>query len=56
MQFFEEEFKSAIIKYNNSLTSGHNKLSWEYLKVIINNISCFKKFINIANTYINLGY
>ena len=50
------EFKSSIIKCNNSLTSGSDKLSWRYLKVIINNSSYLKNFINIANMCINLGY
>jgi len=56
MPFSEEEFKSSIIKCNNSLTPSPNKLSWRHLKVIINNSSCFKNFINIANTCINLGH
>ena len=56
MQFSKEEFKNAIIKCNNSLTSNPNKLSWKYLKVIVNDNSCLKNVINIANVYINLGY
>ena len=56
MLFSEEEFKSSIIKYNNSLTLRPNKLLWRYLKVIINNRICFKNFINIANMYINLDH
>jgi len=54
--FLEEEFKSAIIKYNNSSTPGSDKLSWSYLKVIVNDILCLKKFNNIANVCINLGH
>ena len=56
MPFSEEEFKSSITKYNNSLTLRPNKLSWKHLKVIINDSTCLKNFINIANTYIILGY
>ena len=56
MPFSEKEFKSSIIKRNNSLTSGSNKLSWKHFKVIINNSSYLKNFINIANMCINLGY
>ena len=56
MPFSEEEFKSAIIKCNNSLTLGPDKLSWRYLKVIINDCLYLKNFINIANVCINLGY
>jgi len=56
MPFSKEEFKSSIIKCNNSLTPSSNKLSWRHLKFIINNSSCFKNFINIANTCINLGH
>ena len=56
MPFSEKEFKSSIIKCNNSLTSGSDKLSWRYLKVIINNSSYLKNFTNIANMCINLGH
>ena len=56
MLFSEEEFRSFIAKYNNSLTSKSNKLSWKHLKITVNNILYFKNFINIANTCINLGY
>ena len=56
MQFSEEEFKSAIIKCNNSLTLGPDKLFWNHLKVIVNNILCLKKFISIADACINLGH
>jgi len=54
--FSKEEFKSSINKCNNTLISGPNKLSWRHLKVIINDKSCLKSFINIANTCINLGH
>ena len=54
--FSKKEFKSSISKCNNTLTSGPDKLSWRYLKAIINDNLCLKKFINIANTYINLEH
>ena len=56
MPFSEEEFKSYIIKYNNSSTSGPDKLLWRHFKVIVNNSIYLKNFINIANIYINLGH
>ena len=54
--FSEKEFRSSIIKCNNSLTPGPDKLFWKHLKVIINNSSCLKSFINIANACIDLDY
>ena len=56
MPFSEKEFKSFIIKYNKSSTSGPKKLSWRYLKDIVNDSTYLKNFINIANICINLGY
>jgi len=56
MPFSKEEFKMSINKYNNTLTPRPDKLSWRHLKAIVNNKSCHKSFINIANAYINLGY
>ena len=54
--FSKEEFISIVEKYNNSSTSGPDKLSWRHLKIIIKDNVCLNKFINIANTYIDLGY
>ena len=48
MLFSEKEFRSSIAKYNNSLTPKSDKLSWKHLKIIVNNILCFKNFINIT--------
>jgi len=45
-----------IEKYNNSLASGPNKLSWSYIKRIIKNNKCIIKLIDIANTCIDLEY
>ena len=38
------------------MTSGPNKLFWKHFKVIVNNKSYFKSFINIVNVYIDLGH
>ena len=56
MPFSEKEFKSFIMKYNKSSTSGPKKLSWRYLKAIVNDSTYLKNFINIDNMCINLGY
>ena len=54
--FSEEEFTSFIVKYNNSLTSGPNKLSWRHLKIIVKDVTCLRNLINIADTCIKLGH
>ena len=54
--FSKEKFTSAITKCNNLLTSDLNKLSWRHLKRCVKNITCLRKFINIANAYIELDY
>jgi len=54
--FSEEEFTSAIAKYNNSSTPGLDKLSWRYLRRCVNDVVCLKKLIDIANTCIELDY
>jgi len=51
-----EELISAIEKYNNSLTSGLDKLSWRYIKKIVKNKEYIIKLIDIANIYIDLGH
>ena len=53
--FSKEEFMKAITKCNNSSAPGPNKLSWSYLKCIINNKVCLGKIISIANTCFELG-
>jgi len=54
--FSKEEFKDAISKCNNSSASGPDKILWKILKQIINDNMYLSSIINIANTYINLGY
>ena len=52
----EEEFTSAIIKYNNSLAPSPDKLLWKHFKYVIKNKTCFQNIIAIANACIKLGY
>jgi len=54
--FSREEFKQVISKCNNSSAPGPNKLSWHYLKFIINQDIHLANIINIANVCFNLGY
>ena len=54
--FSNEELKEAIVKYNNSLTLGLDKMLWKHLKVIVKDDTCLNKIINIANTCINLRH
>jgi len=54
--FSNEELKETIVKYNNSLTLGLDKMLWKHLKVIVKDDTCLNKIINIANTCINLGH
>ena len=46
--FSKEEFTKAIDKYNDLSVSGSDRLSWSYLKCIINNEVCLGKIISIA--------
>ena len=54
--FSKEEFISFIKKRKNSLTPEPDKLLWRYLKRIVKEAVCLRKFINIADTYIDLGH
>ena len=54
--FSKEEFRQALIKCNNSLALGPNKLMWRYLKVILKQDVYLSHIINIADTCINLGH
>jgi len=51
-----EELINAIEKYNNSSAPGPDKLSWSHIKRIVKSEECISKFIDIANTCINLGH
>ena len=54
--FSKEEFISSIKKCNNSLTPEPDKLLWKHLKRIVKEAVCLRKFINIADTCIDLGH
>ena len=54
--FLKEEFISAIVKCNNSLAPGPNKLLWGYLKCIIKDKTCQDNIIAIANACIELEH
>ena len=54
--FSKEEFKNAIAKYNNLSTPGLDKLSWSYLKHILQDIRCLNNISRIANACIELGF
>jgi len=55
-QFLEKEFTSAIVKCNNTLAPGPNKLSWRYLKCILKNKLHLRNIIKITNTCIEVRY
>ena len=54
--FSRKELINAIEKYNNLSAPGPDKLTQSHIKSIIKNKECIIKFIDIANTCINLGY
>ena len=56
LSFSNEEFTSAIKKYNNSSTPGLNKILWKYIKAVVKSTECLKNIINIANVCINLEH
>ena len=45
-----------IKKCNNSLAPSPDKLSWIHIKRIVKSEECISKFIDIANTCIDLGH
>jgi len=54
--FSKEEFKSVIRKCSDASAPGPDKLTWCYLKFIINQDTYLTNIINIADSCINLGY
>jgi len=54
--FSKQELTDAIEKYNNLSALGLDKLMWSHVKSIIRNKDCIFKFIDIANTCINLEH
>ena len=55
-EFSREEFKFVLSSCNNSSTPGPDKILWNYLKIIFEDIECLDSFIWMANACINLGY
>jgi len=55
-EFSREEFKFTLSSCNNSSAPGPDKLSWNHLKTIFDDIECLDTFIQMANACINLGY
>jgi len=55
-EFSREEFKFPLSSCNNSSAPGPDKLLWNYLKTIFDDIECFDTFVWMANACINLGY
>ena len=43
-------------KYSSSSTPGPDHISWNYLKILVNNSRYITNFVNIANSCINLGH
>jgi len=56
MTFSNEEFKSAINKYNTLSTPGLDHISWKHLKLAVKNKKYLNNFINITNICIEFGH
>jgi len=54
--FSKQELIDVIDKCNNLSAPGPDKLTWSHIKFIIRNKECIFKFLDIANTCIDLGY
>jgi len=54
--FYEVEFTSSIIKCNNLLSPGSDKLTWRLLKYIVKDNMCLKKIVNITDACFELGH
>ena len=54
--FSKEEFRQALVKYNNSSVPGPDKIIWRHLKIILNQDSCLSHIVNIVDACINLGH
>ena len=54
--FLREELINSIEKCNNLSASSSDKLTWSHIKRIIKSEKCIIRFIDIANTCINLGH
>ena len=54
--FSNEKFTNAINKCNNLSIPNSDRVSWKYLKAVVQDAKCLKNIVNIANTCINLGH
>ena len=54
--FSVKEFRSFIVKCNNSSILGLDKVSWKHPKAIIKDDTCLNNFVNIASACINLEH
>jgi len=54
--FSKQELIDTIEKCNNSSAPDSNKLTWSHIKSIIRDNDCLLKFVDIANTCIDLGH
>ena len=56
VSFSKEEFRQALIKCNNFIALGPDKLMWYHLKTILKQDICLVHIINIIDTCINIGH
>ena len=54
--FSKKEFISTIVKYNNTLVPGPDKLLWEHFKYIIKDKTYLNNIIAITNACFKIGY
>jgi len=54
--FSKAEFRNAICNCNNSSMPRPDKLSLHHLKIIINDLVCLSKIIDIANMCFDIGF
>jgi len=56
LSFSNEEFKSTIIKCNDSSTPGLDYISWKYFKAVTKDKKYLINIINIVNVCINISH
>ena len=54
--FFKAKITNIIEKCCSLSTPGPDHISWNYLKILVTDTKYITKFVNIANSCINLGY
>jgi len=52
----EEEFTSVIAKCSNESAPDSDKLTWRYMKLIVEDKICLKNIIDITNTCFEVGH